>query len=139
MHMPPMYLNQSMPPPPRDDRGGRRLSDRISGYADGGPLPPASVGLPAKPTPAALDQALSAGNGPRARNGGERGRNGGAGGPPPPPPPDAKEDPRAVAGRRISYHDMDLVAEVRLSAFVSFIMEVFTDLSVFFRLLAGLY
>jgi hypothetical protein len=30
----------------------------------------------------------------------------------PPPPPDAKEDPRAAAGKRISYHDMDLVAEV---------------------------
>jgi hypothetical protein len=33
-------------------------------------------------------------------------------GPPPPPPPDAKEDPRAAAGKRVSYHDMDLVAEV---------------------------
>ncbi|KAH7102977.1 hypothetical protein BKA62DRAFT_616893 [Auriculariales sp. MPI-PUGE-AT-0066] len=30
---------------------------------------------------------------------------------PPPPPPDAKEDPRATAGRKISYHDMDEVAE----------------------------
>jgi len=25
--------------------------------------------------------------------------------------PDAKEDPRAAAGRKVSYHDMDLVAE----------------------------
>ena len=31
--------------------------------------------------------------------------------PPPPPPPDAKEDPRAAAGKKVSYHDMDLVAE----------------------------
>lgn len=46
--------------------------------------------------------------------GGRRGRNGGSHntGPPPPPPPDAKEDPRAAAGKRVSYHDMDLVAEV---------------------------
>ncbi|KAF6762475.1 hypothetical protein DFP72DRAFT_956970 [Ephemerocybe angulata] len=112
--MPPMYLAQSMPMPPRDDRGGRgggRLGDRIGGYADG-PLPPASSGLPAKPAPAALDQALSAGGSGRVRTGGgERRNGGGASGPPPPPPPDAKEDPRAVAGRRVSYHDMDLVAE----------------------------
>ena len=35
-------------------------------------------------------------------------------GPPPPPPPDAKEDPRAARGARVSYHDMDEVAEVSL-------------------------
>ncbi|KAJ2918266.1 hypothetical protein MD484_g2187, partial [Candolleomyces efflorescens] len=117
MHIPPMYLAaNSMPPMPRDDRGGgRRLSDRLGGFAEGGALPSAA-GLPAKPLPAALDQPLSAGGGGAGerglsgrRNGG--GRTGGAGGPPPPPPPDAKEDPRAAAGRRVSYHDMDLVAE----------------------------
>jgi len=41
--------------------------------------------------------------------GGRRGRA--ATGPPPPPPPDAKEDPRAASGRKVSYHDMDDVAE----------------------------
>lgn len=135
MHMPPMYLNQPMPPPPRDDRGGRRLSDRISGYAEGGAMAPANIGLPAKPTPAALDQALSAGNAPRVRNGGER-RNGGAGGPPPPPPPDAKEDPRASAGRRVSYHDMDLVAEVRV--FCLLLRGSLLTIACSFRVLAGL-
>jgi hypothetical protein len=69
--------------------GGGRLSERLGGYDD--PLP-AGIGLPAKPM---LDAPLSAG--------GARGR--------PPPPPDAKEDPRAAQGRRVSYHDMDLVAE----------------------------
>lgn len=121
-----MYLAPSMQPLPRDDRGGRgggggggggRLSDRISGFAAGeGGVLPAAPGLPAKPTPAALDQALSAGGngGSNGRRNTGTGRNGGSvGGPPPPPPPDAKEDPRAVAGRRVSYHDMDLVAEVR--------------------------
>lgn len=38
-------------------------------------------------------------------------RSGSMNGPPPPPPPDAKEDPRAAAGKKVSYHDMDLVAE----------------------------
>ncbi|KAG5640931.1 hypothetical protein DXG03_006609, partial [Asterophora parasitica] len=108
------------PPPPlssrRDDSASaRRLSDRISGYAPGNEsstIPP-GAGLPPKPTALALDSALVSGNsgGDRA-GGGQRRRNGGAhGGPPPPPPPDAKEDPRAAAGKRVSYHDMDLVAE----------------------------
>ncbi|EPT02795.1 hypothetical protein FOMPIDRAFT_1022699 [Fomitopsis schrenkii] len=97
------------PPPPRRDDGvaARRLSDRISGYAPGYdpavevPPVPASAGLPAKPV-ATLEP------GPGGRRGG---RNGSVSGPPPPPPPDAKEDPRASAGRKVSYHDMDLVAE----------------------------
>ncbi|KAJ7718497.1 hypothetical protein DFH07DRAFT_860253, partial [Mycena maculata] len=90
-------------PPRRDDSSnGRRLSDRLGGFAEG---PPAGAGLPPKPTAAALDSALVSGNPQR------RGGRGGAGGPPPPPPPDAKEDPRAAAGKRVSYHDMDLVAE----------------------------
>ncbi|KAH6915504.1 hypothetical protein BKA70DRAFT_1259143 [Coprinopsis sp. MPI-PUGE-AT-0042] len=97
----PMYPPPQMPP--RQGDHGRRLGDRIGGFADS-----AMAGLPAKPTPAALDQALSSGNGAPRRNV----RNGGGpAGPPPPPPPDAKEDPRAAAGKRISYHDMDLVAE----------------------------
>lgn len=44
--------------------------------------------------------------------GGRRdGRVGSMSGALPPPPPDAKEDPRAAAGKKVSYHDMDLVAE----------------------------
>ncbi|KAF8883425.1 hypothetical protein BD779DRAFT_1612279 [Infundibulicybe gibba] len=104
------------PPPmvPRRDEAmtARRLSDRISGFAaPETSIVPAGAGLPPKPTAAALDSALVSGNG---GSGGRRGgRNGGAqsNGPPPPPPPDAKEDPRAAAGKRVSYHDMDLVAE----------------------------
>lgn len=77
--------------------GGRRLGDRIGGFA-----PPTDQqlghgieGLPAKPV-ATLEP------GPGGR------KNGRA---VPPPPPDAKEDPRAAAGKKVSYHDMDLVAE----------------------------
>ncbi len=55
-------------------------------------------GLPAKPI-----VALEPGMGGR--------RSSRASGPPPPPPPDAKEDPRAAAGKKVSYHDMDEVAE----------------------------
>ncbi|TCD62735.1 hypothetical protein EIP91_006460 [Steccherinum ochraceum] len=99
-------------PPPRRDEAvtARRLSDRISGFA--APVEqailaaPASAGLPAKPT-VSLDAALPSGIHTNRR--GNRGMS--VSGPPPPPPPDAKEDPRAAAGRRVSYHDMDLVAE----------------------------
>ncbi|PIL36890.1 transcription factor [Ganoderma sinense ZZ0214-1] len=93
------------PPPPRRDEGvvPRRLSDRISGIALDQPLEtlpvPASAGLPAKP-------AVSLEPGPGVRRG-----RGGAGGPSPPPPPDAKEDPRAQAGKKVSYVDVDRVAE----------------------------
>lgn len=100
------------PMPPRRDEGantGRRLSERISGFATETTVP-AGAGLPPKPSPAALDSALSSGNGSARRNSRNNGSQ--AGGPPPPPPPDAKEDPRAAAGKRVSYHDMDLVAEV---------------------------
>ena len=101
------------PPPPRRDEAttARRLSDRISGYASGADqsMEPAFVlaaaaGLPPKPVASLLD--LGPGPGP-----GSGGRRGGRGGPPPPPPPDAKEDPRAAAGKKVSYYDMDLVAE----------------------------
>lgn len=95
-HQPPGY--SSYPPPPR------RLSDRISGYAkeqaEGSGLPIAP-GLPAKPI--GVDQASS--NSTR-RGSGSRGN-----GPLPPPPANTKEDPRASAGKKVSYHDMDLVAE----------------------------
>ncbi|EAU80560.1 hypothetical protein CC1G_09957 [Coprinopsis cinerea okayama7 len=105
--MPVMYPPQAQPR--QGDGQGRRLGDRIGGFASDSSLP-AAVGLPPKPTPAALDQALSSGNGGGARRStGGGGRS--TGGPPPPPPPDAKEDPRAAAGKRVSYHDMDLVAE----------------------------
>ncbi|CAK5262625.1 unnamed protein product [Mycena citricolor] len=85
----------------RRDEGpnNRRLTDRLGGFAE----------LPAKP--AGLDQALSSGNGNTQARRNTRGPSSGTAGPPPPPPPDAKEDPRAAAGRRVSYHDMDLVAE----------------------------
>lgn len=102
------------PPPPvpvarslRDElplSSGRRLGDRIGGYAPGHEAPLRAdgghgiEGLPPKPPPA-------------LESGPPGGRRNGRGGPPPPPPPDAKEDPRAAAGRRVSYHDMDLVAE----------------------------
>ncbi|KAI0751499.1 hypothetical protein C8Q80DRAFT_579948 [Daedaleopsis nitida] len=96
------------PPPRREDGAvGRRLSDRISGVAAPGldqPLDmlpvPASAGLPAKP-------AVSLESTPAPR----RGRGGGANGPPALPPPDAKEDPRAQAGKKVSYVDVDRVAE----------------------------
>ncbi|RPD66715.1 hypothetical protein L226DRAFT_529121 [Lentinus tigrinus ALCF2SS1-7] len=94
------------PPPPRQDGPvARRLSDRIGGVAPGLEQPsevppiPASAGLPAKPA-----VALESGPIPR------RGRAG-AGGPAGLPPPDAKEDPRAQAGKRVSYVDVDRVAE----------------------------
>ncbi|KAH8106075.1 hypothetical protein BXZ70DRAFT_1037538 [Cristinia sonorae] len=111
MQPPAGYAPGGYPPPRRDESvSARRLSDRISGYA---PLPeqsllaaPASAGLPAKPV-VSLDAALPSGSHPVRR--GNRGMS--VGGPPPPPPPDAKEDPRAAAGKRVSYHDMDLVAE----------------------------
>jgi hypothetical protein len=79
----------------------------LGGFAPGYEQPteipsiPASAGLPAKPI-AAVEVA------PSGRRGG---RAGSMNGPPPPPPPDAKEDPRAAAGKKVSYHDMDLVAE----------------------------
>lgn len=99
-----------MPPPGRNLRdepplaagGGRRLGERIGGYAPGHETGSRAdvahniEGLPPKPPPP-VDGAASS-----RRNG-----RGGL----PPPPPDAKEDPRAAAGRRVSYHDMDLVAE----------------------------
>lgn len=59
-------------------------------------------GLPAKPVSVAD-------SGSSGRRGGRGG--GGISSTPLPPPPDAKEDPRAAAGRKISYHDMDEVAE----------------------------
>ncbi|KAI0080659.1 hypothetical protein K474DRAFT_1657465 [Panus rudis PR-1116 ss-1] len=98
------------PPPRRDELvTARRLSDRISGFAPGYepavdvPITiPASAGLPAKPA-VTMDTTVPIRRG--SRNGG------GPSGPPPPPPPDAKEDPRAAAGKKVSYHDMDLVAE----------------------------
>jgi len=51
------------------------------------------------------------GNGPAMGERPRRDSDARGNGVPPPPPPDAKEDPRAAAGRKISYHDMDEVAE----------------------------
>ncbi|TDL29176.1 hypothetical protein BD410DRAFT_779501 [Rickenella mellea] len=103
------YPPPSMPPtarslrdePPLSAGGGRRLSERITGYAQGHDQPMHGhgiEGLPAKPI-----VAVEPGMGGR--------RSSRASGPPPPPPPDAKEDPRAAAGKKVSYHDMDEVAE----------------------------
>jgi hypothetical protein len=93
----------------RDEGGsGRRLSERIGGFtANEASSLPAGAGLPPKPRAAALDSALTSGSGTKrpSRTGSQ------SMGVAPPPPPDAKEDPRAAAGKRISYHDMDLVAE----------------------------
>jgi hypothetical protein len=96
----------------RDEGGsGRRLSERISGFASNDPSSlPTGAGLPPKPKPAALDSALTSGSGTKRPN-----RSGSQSMGAPPPPPDAREDPRAAAGKRISYHDMDLVAEVCIS------------------------
>ncbi|VDC04076.1 unnamed protein product [Peniophora sp. CBMAI 1063] len=92
-------------PPFNAPPSGKRLGDRIGGYAPGygEDLPPAppGAGLPPKPE--------HGGAGEERRRGGQRRRTGDL--PPPPPPPDAKEDPRAAAGRKLSYHDMDSVAE----------------------------
>ncbi|KAI5825500.1 hypothetical protein K523DRAFT_365639 [Schizophyllum commune Tattone D] len=126
---PPMYMNgrggYDMPPymggapgfgafPPGPPGGGRRLAERVGGYAEPSMgLPPPGPGLPAKPMHL-LEGPLMAGNVPMngGMGGGRRGgRGGGPLGPPPPPPPDAKEDPRAARGARVSYHDMDEVAE----------------------------
>ncbi|KAH9483110.1 Serrate RNA effector molecule-like protein [Psilocybe cubensis] len=115
---PPYYWDPSHPagyppgmyPARRDDtNSNRRLSDRISGFAPESAIIPAAAGLPPKPTPAALDSALVSGN--PAMNRRNNRNNSLSSGPPPPPPPDAKEDPRAAGGKRVSYHDMDLVAE----------------------------
>lgn len=101
MPLPPRNLRDE--PPLSAGRGsGGRLSDRIGGYAPAHEdpsrtqgVPHGIEGLPAKPV-GSLDAAAGRRNGR---------------GPPPPPPPDAREDPRAAAGRKVSYHDMDLVAE----------------------------
>ena len=107
------YAGAYPPLPGRRDESitARRLSDRITGYAPGYEAPldtsmSAAAGLPAKPMVPMV--ALEAGAG--GRRGNSR-ASGNGGGPPPPPPPDAKEDPRAAAGKKVSYHDMDLVAE----------------------------
>lgn len=105
------YAHPYMPAPflaPRREEGvtARRLSDRLGGFAPGFepsdlPIVPPNAGLPAKPM-ATLETAP----------GGRRNtRSGSMNGALPPPPPDAKEDPRAAAGKKVSYHDMDLVAE----------------------------
>ncbi|EJD54073.1 hypothetical protein AURDEDRAFT_110707 [Auricularia subglabra TFB-10046 SS5] len=84
------------PPPYRARSPPRRGGDRYF------PSGPGFDSLPPKP---------SLGAEPMRGGGGRGGYRGGERGPPPPPPPDAKEDPRAAAGRKISYHDMDEVAE----------------------------
>ncbi|KAF8307293.1 hypothetical protein DL93DRAFT_2143326 [Clavulina sp. PMI_390] len=95
------------PPPPRGYPGGGRdrspprggrLSDRVGGFAP-------FDGLPARPEG---DAAMGAGAG--GAGGGRRGGRGrrDSGGP---PPPGAREDPRAAAGKKVSYYDIDKTAE----------------------------
>ncbi|KAF8529256.1 hypothetical protein BU17DRAFT_80457 [Hysterangium stoloniferum] len=85
--------------PRRDDTAPRRLQERVGGYATTSSLTLTGVeGLPAKPA-TSMEPTQPY----------RRGRA--ATGPPPPPPPDAKEDPRAATGKKVSYHDMDDVAE----------------------------
>jgi len=122
-------MGGNFPPGRRDDGPpGRRLSDRISGFSAENSIIPAAAGLPPKPTPAALDTALVSGNSNMGRRN-NRNTNNQSSGPPPPPPPDAKEDPRAAGGKRVSYHDMDLVAEV------SVILRYFSDTELTVRFL----
>lgn len=104
--------------PSRRDEGGstRRLSERITGVVSAEPSSlPAGVGLPPKPRPAALDSALTSGSGSKRFNRSGSQSMGAA----LPPPPDAKEDPRAAGGKRVSYYDMDSVAEVCIFFFSS--------------------
>lgn len=132
------YLPTSWPPPQgrRDDHphSGRRLQERMGGYASTTHLTlTGAEGLPPKPVAAIESSGHDMGGGGGGGGGGMGGGSGGGGGggeksgggggggrrrgrastggPPPPPPPDAKEDPRAAAGRKVSYHDMDDVAE----------------------------
>lgn len=71
----------------------RRLSERVGERMAESPLVlTGGEGLP--PRPLTVAEPMS-----------ERG------GPPPPPPPKVKEDPRAAQGRKVSYMDMDEVAE----------------------------
>ncbi|CAE6454792.1 unnamed protein product [Rhizoctonia solani] len=91
----PYYAGYAGPPQPYGRPrspmrgGGARLSDRLGEYA---PPDHMLAGLPPRPAP---PQGLNLPVGPPGR---------------PLPPPDAREDPRASAGRK-SYHDMDGVAE----------------------------
>ncbi|GJJ07679.1 hypothetical protein Clacol_001884 [Clathrus columnatus] len=106
-----------------DHASGRRLQERMGGYASTTHLTLTGVeGLPPKPVAAIESSGHETGGGGSGGGGGGGGeRTGGSGGrrrgrastggPPPPPPADAKEDPRAAAGRKVSYHDMDDVAE----------------------------
>ena len=64
------------------------------------PLPTGIEGLPAKPIGVGVE------TGHRRQRSDRAGRGGSL-----PPPPDAKEDPRAAAGKKVSYHDMDEVAD----------------------------
>lgn len=97
------YTRRRSPPPPH-----RRLSDRLSEA----PLPNVGriEGLPAKPIGTPLGDSPGGGRRGGAGNGGGGG-NGGARGVAVKPPANAKEDPRATLGKKVSYHDMDEVAE----------------------------
>ncbi|KAG8919882.1 hypothetical protein FRC01_001052 [Tulasnella sp. 417] len=113
-------------PPPRDSDGfyrrrersppsnRRRLSDRLGDRVHDQPplVLTGSEGLPAKPSTTFAEPMSGAAASTST--------------PPPGPPPKVKEDPRASAGRKISYMDMDEVAEgdVELSASLWAVLEL---------------
>jgi hypothetical protein len=94
--MPPYGLPIGAPPPPY----GAPYGGMDGGYGGswGGPLPPMGI-LPM------VDQKM-----PPHRLGDRIGDYEGPGRSHRAPPPDAREDPRAAGGRKVSYHDIDKAA-----------------------------
>ncbi|KAF9520769.1 hypothetical protein BS47DRAFT_1370307 [Hydnum rufescens UP504] len=94
------YYEGPAPPKSRSPPPGRKLSDRLGDFAAGGHGGHAVT--------ATLEP------GPGARRGRRASLNVDSMGTPAiggPPPPDAREDPRAAAGRKVSYYDIDRMAE----------------------------
>ncbi|KAG8903976.1 hypothetical protein FRB99_002455 [Tulasnella sp. 403] len=100
------YFRRRSPPPPR---GHRRLSDRLGERQfEHTPLILTGIeGLPPKPMTIAEPMSMTSDRG----LGDRQGSVGTSGSAPLPPPGKVKEDPRAASGRKVSYLDMDEVAE----------------------------
>jgi len=98
----------SRSPPPFSGPLSRKLSDRLGDFAPGPAIPrggpPPIDGLPPKPISSAK---LEPGPHSKRRRGVSMSVDPMSGG----PPPNAKEDPRAAAGRKVSYYDIDKMAE----------------------------